>query len=550
MKSYDAVIIGYGPVGATMANLLGREGMSVAIIDRYAQIYDKPRAITVDHEAMRCFQACGLADEIAPTIGIHRGTDYVGVDNQIIKIFNPAPAPYPLGWPPAITFLQPELEAILRKGLQRFPRVDSYLGFDGEVAAQDSRSVAVSLTPQTGQASEAEIAGGVRTISGKYVIACDGANSSVRAALGITLEDLGFNEWWIVLDALAKDISKMPARSHQYCRPSRPGTHIIGPGKLRRWEIKMLPGETPADFENEDAVKRELAHFIDPSLIDIWRIAIYQFHAVVADNWRIGNIFLMGDAAHRMPPFLGQGMCAGLRDAHNFAWKIVQVEKYGASDSLLDTYQVERRPHVKTVVANAKQFGLIIGELDEAKARARDARLEAELKSGAAETIRSRFIPDLDNGLLARSGSTANAPLAPLAGSLFVQPKVIAGDGQEKFLDDVTGPRFLLACQPAVAALLPAHAMEKWRALGGVIATIAENATAKNATVKSATPAAQHHGDWLVLNETDNLFTDWCLTNACIGAIVRPDRYVYGIASDVEGIVRHIESLHAAVGAS
>ncbi len=545
MKSYDVVIIGYGPVGATMANLLGREGLSVAIIDRYAQVYDKPRAITVDHEAMRCFQACGLADEIAPTIGIHRGTDYVGVDNQIIKIFNPTPEPYPLGWPPAITFLQPELEAILRKGLKRFAHVDEFLGCDARIARQNAATIDVSLSPVAGEAPQDAIADGDRTLTGKYVIACDGANSSVRSSLGITLEDLGFNEWWIVLDALAKDVSKMPARSHQYCRPSRPGTHIIGPGKLRRWEIKLLPGETPADFKNEDAVKRELARFIDPALIDIWRIAIYQFHAVVADDWRNGNIFLMGDAAHRMPPFLGQGMCAGLRDAYNFAWKIVQVERYGARDSLLDTYRVERRPHVKTVVANAKEFGLIIGELDEAKARARDARLEAELKSGTAETIRSRFIPDLADGLLARAGGDPKAPLSQLAGSLFVQPKVIASDGSQMFLDDVTGPRFLLACQAGLAAGIPADALEKWHALGGVIATITQEGP-----LSGSTPAGAGAGRPLNLDlkEMDGLFTGWCLANSCKAAIVRPDRYVYAVASDAEAIAQHIQTLHQTIG--
>lgn len=532
MQKYDFVIIGYGPVGATLANLLGCHGFSVAIVDRYAAVYDKPRAITVDHEAMRCFQAAGLADAIAPIIGIHRGTDYVGVDNQVIKIFNPAPSPFPLGWPPAITFVQPELERLLRDGLRRFEQVEEFLGYDAKIVEQQDGLITVSLSPFEDQAQGSA----PEQISGKYLLACDGANSPVRTQFGMGLEDLGFNEWWLVVDAHGRDMTKLPERAHQYCRPSRPGTHIIGPGMLRRWEIKLLPGETPEDFRTEDAIRKALATFVDPDAVEIWRSAVYQFHAVVADRWREGNIFLAGDAAHRTPPFLGQGLCAGLRDANNLFWKFVLVERRGASDSLLDTYRAERRPHVKTVVAHAKEFGLIIGELDEAKARQRDARLEAELKAGTAETIRSRFIPDLAGGLLARAGDNGNAPLARLAGSLFVQPKVLDARGEEKFLDDVTGNRFAIFAAENVVAALPTSARTALQRLGG-----------HTTVVSSGVESARKDGDVLYVCETDGLFANWCAQHGVWAALVRPDRYVYGVAANAQDLTALVDALHAGV---
>ena len=532
MSDFDFIIIGYGPVGATFGNLLGREGFSVAIIDRFVDVYDKPRAITVDHEAMRCFQACGLADEIASTIGIHAGTDYVGVDNQVIKIFNPLPPPFPLGWPPAITFVQPEMEGILRNGLKRFAAVQEFLGHDARVVAQRDGAISVALEPFEDQAH----APAPGLITAKYVIACDGANSPVREQFKMGLEDLGFNEWWLVLDAHGRDMAKLPARAHQYCWPSRPGTHIIGPGKLRRWEIKLLPGETPDDFQSEASVRKVLSAFIDPDAVDIWRSAVYQFHAVVADRWREGNIFLGGDAAHRTPPFLGQGLCAGLRDAYNLAWKFVQVERQGAADALLDTYRMERRPHVKTVVAHAKEFGLIIGELDEAKARERDARLEGELKSGKAETIRSRFIPDLTDGLLARQGKGQGAPPAKLAGTLFVQPKTYDKAGVEKFLDDVASRGFLLVAQTDISGDLPQDARAWLQRLDGQIVVLAPG-----------DQPARQSGGVLFLSETDGLFSDWCARNGVSAALVRPDRYVFGVAGKAGEAPGLIEALHAGV---
>src|SRR4029077_15158949 len=217
----------------------------------------------------------------------------------------------------------------------------------------------------------------------------------------------------------------------------RPATFIRGHGDLRRWEIKLLPGERPEDFGTPENVARQLARFVDPDAIAIWRSAVYRFHALVAERWRAGRVFLAGDACHQTPPFMRQRMCAGIRDAANLVWRLALVLRAGAQDALLDSYEAERKPHVEALVGFAKKAGEVIGELDLAAARARDALLRGQLERGEAETIRQRFIPNLAGGLI-------DAASGPGAGTLFVQPHVgEAGEGE--LLDDVVEPNFLLA---------------------------------------------------------------------------------------------------------
>src|SRR5262249_21154284 len=243
------------------------------------------------------------------------------------------------------------------------------------------------------------------------------------------LEDLAFDEWWLVVDVRLVRDAALPAKCVQYCWPSRPSTFVLGPGNLRRWEIKLLPGESPEEFGQPDNVKRQLARFVDPDAIEIWRSAVYRFHALLAERWRERRVFLLGDACHQTPPFLGQGMCARIRDAANLAWKLALVLRDGASDALLDSYQRERAPHRRPPVRTAKEFGQIIGELDADAARERDQRLRGQLERGEAETIRQRYIPDLAAGVIDDRNGTKGA------GTLFVQPRVRQGGGA--LLDDV-----------------------------------------------------------------------------------------------------------------
>jgi 3-(3-hydroxy-phenyl)propionate hydroxylase len=514
---YDVLIVGYGPVGATLAALLARHGLSVAVVEQAAGVYDKPRAITLDHEVMRVFQAAGVAHEVAPFTAPHPGTHYLGVDGQVIRIYDPQPPPHPLGWVPSGTFVQPEVEAILRAGVARSGRADVLLS---------TQVVALAPHPDRVEATVRGTDGGMeRTIAARWLVGCDGANSFVRRRLGIGHTDLAFDEWWMVVDVRLKAPVELPKKCIQYCWPARPSTFILGPGDLRRWEIKLLPGETPEEFGRPENVARQLARFVDPAAIEIWRSAVYRFHALVADRWRAGRVLLAGDACHQTPPFMGQGMCAGIRDAANLAWRLALVLCAGAQDALLDSYEVERKPHVEALVGFAKKAGEVIGELDVAAARARDAHLRGQLERGEAETIRQRFIPNLAAGVL-------DPASGPVAGTLFVQPRVgEAGEGE--LLDDVVAPRFLLATTSAAAqAWLNAASLDIWRRIGGERAVISQNDTT------GADRDGVHR-----LHERGRLFADWMARHGAAAVVARPDRYLYGVAHDAEGLNRLVTNL-------
>jgi 3-(3-hydroxy-phenyl)propionate hydroxylase len=527
--NYDVLIVGFGPVGATMANLLAIHGLRIGVVEAEFEIYDKPRALTFDHEVMRVFQVCGLADRIAEFTTPHPGTHYVGVDGRVIKKVESLPPPYPLAWPPTITFVQPEIERLLRDGARRSGSIDVYLGHRGVALTQDDRGVALTVRDVT-QGKE-------RVLLARILVGCDGANSFVRKRLDIPLEDLGFDEWWMVVDVRILKPVDLPPRCIQYCWPSRPATFVPGPGNLRRWEIKLLPGERPEKFGRHENVVRQIARFVDPSCVEIWRSAVYRFHALLAQRWRRGRVFLMGDACHQTPPFLGQGMCAGIRDAANLAWKLAMVLREGAPDALLDSYEQERKPHVRSLVATAKEFGQIIGELDPDAARIRDETLRGRLERGEAETIRQRFVPDLTNGIIDQD------PGARGAGTLFVQPRVrhpTRGDAvaDEMLLDDLLRFRFLIAATTAKAqAWLTPESRELWRRLGGERITIGSSG-------QTACAGGAGYGGIRNLVETDGLFAAWMRQRGCAAVVVRPDRYVFGTAHDAAQLNR----LVAAVG--
>jgi 3-(3-hydroxy-phenyl)propionate hydroxylase len=343
------------------------------------------------------------------------------------------------------------------------------------------------------------------------------------------LEDLAFDEWWMVVDTLTSDPGKRPAKSYQYCWPSRPGTFVPGPGKLRRWEIKLLPGEDPELAGAPDNVIKLLKGFTDTSDLTIWRSAVYRFHALLGERWRDHRMFLMGDAVHQTPPFLGQGLCAGIRDASNLAWKLALVLRGNAGDTLLDSYEVERKPHVRSVVASAREFGKIIGELDPAAAVTRDERLREELKSGKAETIRQKFIPDLTSGLIASRNK--------LGGRLFVQPRVRSADGTVRRLDDLLKPEFAIvtATQEAMSWMSEASFLYGQQ-LGG-----------ERVIVAGAGESATRDGISTVV-ESDELFSNWMRENQVDAVIVRPDRYVFAGAGNADQlnmlIGTLVEALH------
>ena len=402
--STDVAIVGCGPVGALFANLLGHAGLSVDIYDREREVHALPRAVHFDGEVMRIFQAAGLADRVASaTRPSPYGARYEDASGRTLLIRRGTEGPGPQGWSGSWYFHQPILEGILRGGLKRFTNVRVHLG----------REV-----------------GSVDELDARFVVGCDGARSLVRHAIGSRQVDLGMHQPWLVVDLLCDPDSPrtqaLPLHSLQFCDPARPMTLVNVNGRRRRWEIMLMPGDDPERLTEPDIFWPMIRRWLRPEDARIERAAVYTFHSIVQEGWRKGRLLLAGDSCHQTPPFLGQGMCAGMRDASNLAWKLAAVLRDGAPDSLLDTYESERRPHVTEFIELAVRLGAVIQATDPAIVAERDRRFAAGTESFD--------FPQAQLG----PGHRQDAP--PPVGTIFLQPRLRDG----RLMDEAIGQRFAI----------------------------------------------------------------------------------------------------------
>ncbi|MCV0438370.1 MAG: bifunctional 3-(3-hydroxy-phenyl)propionate/3-hydroxycinnamic acid hydroxylase [Hydrogenophaga sp.] len=494
-RVFDVAIVGYGPAGVVAAGLLGQAGLSVYVCERLTEVYQIPRAISLDHEIMRVFQQLGVADAVAPFCEPFTPSEYFGVDGQLIRRMTMVAPPYPQGHTPSMVFTQPAVERALRERVAQMPNVVVELGVEMTHIAQDASGVALDVRTGSGQ----------HTVRAAWAIACDGGASTVRTQLEMPLEDLDFDEPWLVVDVLVNEqgLAKLPKVSVQYCEPERPCTLVIGPKNHRRWEISLKPGEDPKAAATPEATWRLLSRWLTPEDGELWRQASYRFHALVARDWRLGRVFLAGDAAHMQPPFLGQGMCQGIRDATNLSWKLAAVlrgDVTGArAEALLDSYGTERKAHVRELTSRIKHVGAVICERDPAKARERDARMLADCGGVVKDTPRQDILPALEQGLLAPQTHAAR-------GSLFPQPWLLNGPQRQR-MDAIAGNGWRLVLAPGQATPAGAAALPWLRA------------------VALGTPAAR---------ETDGVAEAWFQRHQCVAALVRPDNYVYGVAGTTD----------------
>ena len=505
------MVVGCGPVGALAALLAAKAGLSVLVFDREAAPHPLPRAVHLDHEMMRLFQAAGLADVIAPGMRETEGHLHVGADHGVIRYMGTAGRPKPFGWANDYFFYQPELEQRLREGLDAHANVTQRMGVELAAFEQDDDGVTLHLSD----------VGGAVTVQARWVVACDGARSQVRKLLGIALDDLDFEEPWLVVDAEvdgpvnfpdlwgvpeAADIQQL---SVMMCDPVRPATIVPGRGNLRRWEFMLLPGEDDAEMMRSENV----AALIDPYIGDVphrlVRATTYRFHGLIAERWRDRRVFLAGDAAHQTPPFFGQGMCHGMRDAANLVWKLDLVTRGVAHPALLDSYQVERDPHVRSVVTAAVDAGRYICELDSDKAAARDAAMRERARGGQTGTA-ADLIPAYRAGAIAAD--------TPGAGERFVQPWVESAGGRH-LLDDVVGGG--------------------WRLFVAGEAEAARDAVAGLAPLDVSVVAVAEVAD-------DGTLSGWLARHGVVAALVRPDFYVFGTA--IGSIVALVEAAREALG--
>ena len=510
-KLFDVAIVGLGPVGAILAALLGRQGLEVVVVERSADIFPLPRAIAFDHEAMRVFQNLGLASAIRPFAVPYRPTEYHGVDGALIARYDSPPPPFTYGWAPSFVFTQPKVERIIRQGLTDISSVAVRLSTTLEDLAEKSDHVDLRLSTSSGS---------MEHVQARYVVGCDGGSSLVRRLLRIDFESLDFDEPWLVVDMLVDEdkLSRVPETIVQYCDPARPISYVIGPGNHRRWEITLLPGETPEAMNREDVIWQLLSRWITPEDGKLWRATTYVFHALVANEWRKGRVLLAGDAAHMTPPFMAQGMCQGIRDAANLAWKLALVVKGRADGALLDTYQQERRPHVRTTTETAKSLGRIICERDHAKAVERDQRLLAQFGSPPKVQFRQNLIPDLiDGALLSEQG--------PPVGARIPQPRILTQAG-EQLLDDYVGSSFRLVVS---SELSPEDIPDGLK-------TSLDRLGATTLLLQSGGVSQQIDPCAYVVVETEGVLSDWLRTHQVVAVLVRPDHYVFGIAREASDL--------------
>lgn len=423
------LVVGGGPVGLTVANLLAARGVPVVLVEQHASTSDEAKAISIDDESLRAMAPAGLAEEVLGIVVPGTGTRYY--DRHGRTLFHArGPESHRLGYPFKNQFAQPELERLLVDSLRAHPSAD--VRFATEL---------VSLTQHPDRVVATVRSGGTGTdIDVSWVLACDGGRSRVRELCGIDMTGTSHRDVWMVVDTVGDHHDQRYAM--HFGNPNRPTVVVPGRDGRCRYEFLLRPGEgernTAPDFATVQALVRPFRE-IAPAQVE--RATNYTFNAVVADRWRDGRCLLVGDAAHMMPPFAGQGLNSGLRDAANVAWKVEQVWRGQAGEQLLETYERERRPHAEAMVRFSERLGEVVMTTRRGRARARDLAARAALLTPAGR----RFL----TGMRFRPPAVHRAGLVfgrhPLVGRQLPQPRVLVAPGMRAgMLDDVLGPGWAL----------------------------------------------------------------------------------------------------------
>jgi len=350
MKKYDVAIVGFGPTGGTLANLLALQGFSILMIEKEKSFYPLPRAVHFDDEIMRVFQTIGITDKFLKHTIINKGTKFVNSKNQVVLDW---PRPRSItenGWYPSYRFHQPDLERKLRRRLKDFKKVSVMQSTKVNSLKEEKSSVKIFIENINNNK--------ISEIRAKYIIGCDGARSTIRKQIKAKFQNLGFTQKWAVVDLILKKNKKeLPDRTIQYSNSKRPATYCRNVGKRRRWEFAINNAESEKKVLSNSYIWNFLKPWLKPSEASLERKTIYTFQSAISKKWKKGRVFLAGDAAHLMPPFMGQGMCAGVRDASNLAWKIAYCLKNNHSEKLLNTYQSERYSNVIEYIKTTVKMG-------------------------------------------------------------------------------------------------------------------------------------------------------------------------------------------------
>lgn len=494
---FDVIIVGCGPTGAALANALGGLGLSVQVLDRHVGVVAIPRAVHLDAETMRILQGMGLAGALLSILRPGGGMHWVNAAGDTLLLRAAVQGLGIHGWHNDYYFHQPQLESVLRAGLERYPGVRLLEGVEVREIRALTDGVEVQWVSVGGGAPE--------TLRARYVVGCDGARSTVRQWVGgEDFEDLGDHQAWLVVDGVLHRPLDLPEHSVQHCDPSRPATSIYISPLRRRWELMLLPGEDTKSMTEPALVWDLLKRWVKPSQATLERAATYVFHSLVARRWQNARVFLAGDAVHQTPPFLGQGLCAGIRDVANLAWKLAFAVKDPVhGPAVLATYGPERRPHALAFVELAVEVGKIIQVTDPLEAAQRDARL---LSQGLQVKMPA---PPLGEGV------HRARPDRPSVGA--IAPQFELPDGT--WSDDNAAQRWTLLSDETMTAGIDASMRQRLASL-----------------------------DIVTLEMPGERAQSWLAGQGAHAALLRPDRYLFDLCGSAQELRASLGTLSQWIG--
>ena len=509
--STDIAIVGAGPVGLMIANYLGQCGVNVTLVEKLDSLIDYPRAIGLDDESLRTFQAVGLADNVLPHTTPWHAMRFMTPKGRCFADIQPKTDEF--GWSRRNAFIQPLADRVLFEGLQRFDNVKVLFGRELDGFEQSDSGVQLTLKNAEGRSER---------LQAKYLIGCDGGNSLVRRSLGISFEGKTAPNQWIVVD-IANDPLSTP---HVYlcCDPVRPYVSAALPHGVRRFEFMVMPGETEAELSKPENMRKLLAKVLpDPDRIELIRSRVYTHNARLAGRFRQGRVLLAGDAAHIMPVWQGQGYNSGMRDASNLAWKLSLVIKGLANDRLLDSYELERRDHAKAMIDLSVLAGHVLAPPKRWQGTLRDGvswllNYVPPVKRYFVE-MRFKPMPQYSRGALIVP-SEKGSPV----GKMFIQPKVLTDAGATVLLDEVIGENFAFiawGCDPTWG--LTTAQIAQWKTLGTRFIQVLPD-------VQLRAPSDAGN-DVIRVGDSTGRLREWFACGSSSIALLRPDRFLAGLAT-------------------
>ena len=509
--STDIAIVGAGPVGLMIANYLGQCGVNVTLVEKLDSLIDYPRAIGLDDESLRTFQAVGLAENVLPHTTPWHAMRFMTPKGRCFADIQPKTDEF--GWSRRNAFIQPLADRVLFEGLERFDNVKVLFGRELEGFEQSDSGVQLTLKNAEGRSER---------LQAKYLIGCDGGNSLVRRSLDISFEGKTAPNQWIVVD-IANDPLSTP---HVYlcCDPVRPYVSAALPHGVRRFEFMVMPGETEAELSKPENMRKLLAKVLpDPDRIELIRSRVYTHNARLAGRFRQGRVLLAGDAAHIMPVWQGQGYNSGMRDASNLAWKLSLVIKGLASDRLLDSYELERRDHAKAMIDLSVLAGHVLAPPKRWQGTLRDGvswllNYVPPVKRYFVE-MRFKPMPQYTRGALIVP-SEKGSPV----GKMFIQPKVLTDAGATVLLDEVIGENFAIiawGCDPTWG--LTAAQIAQWKTLGTRFIQVLPD-------VQLRAPSDAGN-DVIRVGDSSGRLREWFARGSSSIALLRPDRFLAGLAT-------------------